>query len=40
VASIEQCLSGVRGVCIAPCDYTPPKMVKKKMKAKKKMKKM
>ena len=37
VASIEACVSGMRGLCVAPCDYKAPKMAKKK--AKKKMNK-
>lgn len=37
VASIESCVSGMGGLCLAPCDYKAPKMAKKK--AKKAMKK-
>lgn len=37
VASIEQCVSRVGGICVAVCDYQAPKVVKKKTKAKKKM---
>jgi len=39
VASIEACVSGVGGLCVAPCDYKAPKKMSKK-KAKKKAKKM
>ena len=39
VASIDACVAGMHGICIAPCDYTPPKKMKKH-KAKKKAKKM
>jgi hypothetical protein len=38
VASIDQCLSVVHGLCVAPCDYKPMKKVRH-YKAKKKMKK-
>lgn len=38
VASIDACVSGMGGLCISPCDYKPPKMMKKK--SKKSMKKM
>ena len=38
VASIDQCVSGMHGVCIAPCDYQPPKKtMKRHYKPKKKM---
>lgn len=37
VASIEKCVSGMYGLCVAPCDYKLPKMSKVK---KSKMKKM
>lgn len=40
VASIKQCLSGMHGLCVSPCDYQPPKMVKKKAHKAKKAKKM
>jgi len=40
VASIEACVSGMHGLCVAPCDYHPPKMVKKYKKHKKSTKKM
>jgi hypothetical protein len=32
VASIEKCVSGMGGLCVAPCEYKPPKMMKDKMK--------
>lgn len=35
VASIEACVADSRGICVAPCDYQPPKMMKDKMKKKK-----
>ena len=38
VASIESCVSGMGGLCMAPCDYKAPKMVKRH-KAKKMAKK-
>lgn len=39
VASIDACVAGMHGICVAPCDYHPPmkkyrhkkKMMKKKM---------
>ena len=37
VASIDACVSGMGGLCAAPCDYKAPKV---KKKAKKKMNKM
>ncbi len=40
VASIEACVSGMHGICVAPCDYHPPMMKKyhhKKKAMKKKM---
>ena len=36
VASIDACVAGMHGLCVAPCDYKAPKMMKKH-KAKKKM---
>ena len=39
VASISQCVSGIGGLCVAPCDYTPPKMVKRHYKPRKMTKK-
>jgi hypothetical protein len=33
-ATIEQCLTKVGGLCLAPCDYTPPKMSMRKHKKK------
>ncbi len=35
VASIDACVSGMGGLCLAPCDYKAPKMSKKKTKKKK-----
>lgn len=29
VASVAQCNQAIGGLCIAPCDYQPPKMVKR-----------
>ncbi len=40
VASVDQCVAGMHGLCVAPCDYKAPKMTKKMHKSKKKMKKM
>ena len=38
VASIEACVSGMHGLCVAPCDYHPV-MMKKKVRHHKVMKK-
>ena len=37
VASINDCMANVGGLCLAPCDYRPPKKMAMKHKAKKKM---
>jgi len=29
-ATIDECMSKVGGLCLAPCDYQPPKMKKHK----------
>ncbi len=40
VASLDACVAGMHGICVAPCDYKAPKMMKKKAHKAKKMKKM
>ena len=37
VASIDACVAGMHGLCVAPCDYKAPKMMKKHKAKKKKM---
>jgi len=32
VASIEACAEAPGGLCVSPCDYTPPKAAKKSKK--------
>jgi len=39
VASIDACIAGMHGICVAPCDYHPP-MKKMRHHKKKSMKKM
>ena len=33
-ATVGECLTKVGGLCLAPCDYTPPKMSMRKHKKK------
>ena len=33
-ATVEQCMTKVGGLCLVPCDYTPPKMSMRKHKKK------
>ncbi|MGA7973858.1 MAG: hypothetical protein WCA36_13740 [Pseudolabrys sp.] len=39
VASIDACIAGMHGICVAPCDYHPP-LKKMRHHKKKSMKKM